>query len=50
MKDQRGLGIHLVPLKYVKPRPTGKTSAFNWHKLRNDMPSRVMQKRVKSKR
>ena len=27
-KSNWGLGVHLTPLKYVKPRPTGKT--FGW--------------------
>ena len=38
-KSNRGIGVHLVPLKYVKPR--GKTSAFNLHEFRNNMPSEV---------
>ena len=25
-KSNRGLGVHLIPLKYVKPRPKGRTS------------------------
>ena len=38
-KSNLGLGVHLTPLKYVKPRPTGKTFTFNLDELRNDMPS-----------
>ena len=28
-KSNGGLGVHLVPLKYVKIRSTGVTSTFN---------------------
>ena len=40
-KSNRGLGVHLVPIKYVKLRSTGVTSTFNMHDLRNDMVSEV---------
>ena len=36
-----GLVVHLVSLKYVKTRPTGKAYNFNLHKWRNDMPSKA---------
>ena len=36
--------IHLTPLKYVKPRPTGKTFTFNLDELRNDMLSEARLK------
>ena len=35
------LGVHLVPLRYVKPRATGKTLTTNLYELRNDMPIKV---------
>ena len=38
-KSNWHLGVHLVLLKYVKPRPTGEASTFNLPDLRNDMVS-----------
>ena len=35
--DPPMLGVHLTPLKYVKPRPRGKTVSFNLDDLRYDM-------------
>ena len=40
-KSNWGLGIHLVAWKYVKSEPKAKTSTFNLHWLRNDMPSKA---------
>ena len=33
----RGDGVSILILKYVKPRPRGKTFAFNLHELRNTL-------------
>ena len=38
-KSNWGLGVHLTPLKYVKPRPTGKTFTFSLDEMKNDMPA-----------
>ena len=35
-----GFDVHPLPLKCVKPRPWGKTSAFNLHECPNDMLSK----------
>ena len=38
-KRNWSLGVYLTPLKYVKPRPTGKIFTFSLDEMRNDMPS-----------
>ena len=37
IKSNWDFGVHLAPIKYVKPRPRGKSSALSLHESRNDM-------------
>ena len=41
IKSNWGFSVHLAPLNHVKPKPTGRTSAFTLYECKNDMLSEV---------